>query len=59
MTGFILSDLKNRGGFRLLLRGVRTGERSEPKFFGPPGIFWPPPAGGGGELAQGGAKEET
>ena len=24
----------SRGGFRVLIRGVRTGERSEPKFFG-------------------------
>ena len=49
-----------RGGFRLLLRGVRTSERSEPKFFGPPlAFFGPPPCRGGGELAQGGAKEET
>ena len=47
---FILipSDLiTTRGGFRVLVRGLRDGERSEPKFFGPPPVnFWPPLAGG-------------
>ena len=47
-----------RGGFKLLLRGVRTGERSEPKIFGPPLAFFGPPLQGGANLHRGVPKKK-
>ena len=47
----VLETGESRGGFRVLVRGGRGGERSEPKFFGPPlSIFGPPLQGGGPKI---------
>ena len=49
----------DQGRFQTFTQGGANwrAKRAE-NFWPPPGIFWHPPAGGG-ELAQGGAKEET
>ena len=43
-----------RGGFRVLARGVRDGERSELKIFGPPLWIFGPPLQGGANFYRGG-----
>ena len=49
----------NQGRFQTFTQGGANWRAKQAEnCWPPPGIFWPPTAGGG-ELAQGGAKEET
>ena len=53
-----LPRVKTRGGFRLLLRGVRTGERNELKIFATPLAFFGTPLQVGANLHRGVSKKK-